>query len=329
MQVQPDDFQVLHTIARYYVLTREQIQQICFPKQASGRGTRKRLLRLRNAGFIKKHSVPVALPMSNSAAPVYYPTQNGSEALASFFDDECWLATNTRSPRADRLSHWIAINSTRLVIEQAVAAQDVVKLDGWITEWEVINKNARPPHQFVLHSQLSETPPLSCSPDAAFVLSVRGFRKVFYLEQDQGTSSPKQVASRKAKGYAEAANILLHRTHFPTTNAERFSVLVVTPSQYRCRAIGEAVSRQLRSDIWLMACQKDLTIESFLNEPIIYSPDGTLAPLIKSKTTLDVTVSQAATVTNDTENSATTTTPLSHHHSAVNSLRSGTEAADD
>ena len=88
MQVQPDDFQVLRTVAQYYVLTREQIQRICFPAQASGRSTRKRLLRLRNAGFIAKHSVPVALPTSNSAAPVYYPTIAGAQALASFFDDD-------------------------------------------------------------------------------------------------------------------------------------------------------------------------------------------------------------------------------------------------
>ena len=117
MQVQPDDFNVRATIARYYLLTRDQIQSICFPGQTSGRSTRRRLLRLRNAGYLTKHRVPVALPETNGAAPVYYVTKTGAEALASYFEDERFLATNTKHPRADRLSHWVAINQTRLLLE--------------------------------------------------------------------------------------------------------------------------------------------------------------------------------------------------------------------
>ena len=72
MPVQPDDFKALAAVAKYYVLTREQIQSICWPDQTSGRATRKRLLRLLNSGFLSRHSVPVALPEIGGAAPVYY-----------------------------------------------------------------------------------------------------------------------------------------------------------------------------------------------------------------------------------------------------------------
>ena len=202
MPVQPDDFQVLAAIARHYLLTREQIQSICFPEQSSGRATRRRLLRLRDAGYLTRHRVPVALPDTNGAAPVYYVTKSGAEALAAFFDDDRFLTTNTRHPRADRLSHWVAINQTRLLLERAIAAQSCVELGGWFTEWETVNKDAATTEQFVLHTQLSENPPLSCSPDAAFLLTVNGVSKVFYLEQDLGTSSPTQIAARKTNGYA-------------------------------------------------------------------------------------------------------------------------------
>lgn len=281
MQVQPDDFTVLAAIARYYLLTREQIQSLCFPDQASGRATRRRLLRLRNAGYLTRHSVPVALPETNGAAPVYYTTKSGVEALASFFDDDRFLATNTRHPRADRLSHWVAINNTRLLLERAIAAQSDVELGGWFTEWETINKDAAEKDQFVLHTQLSETPPLSCSPDAAFLLTVSGASKVFYLEQDLGTSSPTQIAARKTKGYAAMLDRELHRRHFPETTIGRFSILMVTNSAHRCRAIAEALRKRPHPEAWLLINQKELTAESILHSPIVYDTQAVTGPLVK------------------------------------------------
>jgi len=281
MQVQPDDFKVLATIARYYLLTRDQIQSICFPGQTSGRSTRRRLLRLRDAGYLTKHRVPVALPETNGAAPVYYVTKSGAEALASYFEDERFRATNTRHPRADRLSHWTAINQTRLLLERAIAAQSHVQLSGWFTEWETVNKDAAAKDQFVLHTQLSEEPPLSCSPDAAFMLTVGGASKVFYLEQDLGTSSPTQIAARKTKGYASMLQRELHRKHFPETTVSRFSVLVVTNSAYRCKAIGEALRKKPNPEAWLLINQKELTVDSFLHSSIVYDTRGELGPLVK------------------------------------------------
>lgn len=281
MPLQPDDFKALAAIAKRYVLTRDQIHRICFDASLSGRAIRKRLQRLRTAGYLTKHSVPVALPETNGAAPVYYMTKTGCIALASYFDDERFIATNCRTPRADRLAHWIAINDTRIVIEQAIAMQSEVKLDGWITEWEVINKDASLTNQFALHTQLSTEPPLSCSPDAAFVLSVRDVRKVFYLEQDQGTSSPKQIAVRKSKGYAGLAGRQLHKKHFPDSNFDRFSVVVVTNSDYRCTATAQSMKKQLRPDLWLYINKRKLTPATFLHEPIVLNPAGELGPLIK------------------------------------------------
>lgn len=287
MQVQPDDFNVLATIARYYLLTRDQIQSICFPGQTSGRSTRRRLLRLREANYLTKHRVPVALPDTNGAAPVYYVTKSGTEALASYFEDERFLATNTKHPRADRLSHWIAINQTRLLLERAIAAQSYVELGGWVTEWETVNKDAVETDQFVLHTQLSENPPLSCSPDAAFLLTVNGVSKVFYLEQDLGTSSPTQIAARKTKGYAAMLDRELHRKHFPETTLGRFSVLVVTNSAYRCKAIGEALQKRPHPEAWLLINQKELTVGSFLHSPIVYDTQAVPGPLVKPAIPVD------------------------------------------
>ncbi len=201
MPVTSHDIQLLATLARYYVLTREQLQRICFPEHASGRTTRKRLCKLQRGGFLQKHRMPVAFPGTASAAPVYYLTRKGAELLASWFDDAAYLATNTRQPRGDRLNHWIATNETRLTIEAAIARQSAVGLARFINEWETCNKDDAAKLHFSLHTQLSEQPPLSCSPDAGFLLTLGDTSKVYYLEQDLGTSSPKQIAARKTKGY--------------------------------------------------------------------------------------------------------------------------------
>lgn len=283
MQVQPDDFKALAAVARYYVLTREQIHSLCFPAQNTGRATRRRLLRLRNSGYLTRHSVPVTLPHTNGAAPAYYATKKGAQALASFFDDDRFLATNTKHPRADRLAHWIAINRTRLIVEQAVAAASDVSLDGWFTEWETVNRDAAPQDQFVIHTQISERPPLSCSPDAAFMLTTRGYSKVFYLEQDRSTSSPSQIAMRKTKGYEAMLNRQLHRNHFPGTNVDRFSILVVTTTTQRCRAIGQALRNRPHPEAWLCIDQHQLDPESFLHGDIVFDAQGQIGPLIKPK----------------------------------------------
>ncbi len=175
------DMSVLKTVARYYVLTREQIQRLCCAEHASGRGTRKRLARLGQAGYIVKHRMQITLPGMNGAAPAYYPTKKGAEVLASYFEDDSFLATNTKHPRADRLAHWIAINDTRMLVEAAAELTDGVTLSNGPPNGTRSTKTPRRPIQFCLHTQLTENPPLSCSPDAGFLIEFKGKRKVFLL----------------------------------------------------------------------------------------------------------------------------------------------------
>ena len=48
----PRDVTVIEILARYYVLTREQIQRRCFPDDPHGRVTRRRLQALVADGFV-------------------------------------------------------------------------------------------------------------------------------------------------------------------------------------------------------------------------------------------------------------------------------------
>ena len=289
------DMTVLKTISTLYVATREQVQRVCCADHASGRGTRKRLSRLGKAGYIVKHRVPVALPGTNGAAPVYYPTKKGAEALASYFDDERFLATNTKHPRADRLSHWIACNNTRITVEKAVQHVDQVELVQWINEWETVNKDDAKSDQFCLHTQLVDKPPLSCSPDAGFLIRFQDQQLVYYLEQDRATSSPKQVASRKHRGYAELSRQQGHRKHFPETSVPFFRVLFVTPSESRAKRTQEEMQSRTGKELWLMMNEKALNETNFLTGDLAIDHAGETGPLLmlpKPETSPPLTVEQ-------------------------------------
>ena len=295
------DMAVLKTVARYYVLTREQIQRLCCAEHASGRGTRKRLLRLAKAGLIIKHRMQITLPGMNGAAPAYYPTKKAAETLASFFGDDRFLATNTKHPRADRLSHWIAINNTRMLVEASAEATEGLTLIQWHTEWETINKDDAKSNQFCLHTQLTEKPPLSCSPDAGFLIEFNGKRKIYYLEEDRGTSSPRQIAARKSKGYDQLCKLNGHKKHFPSTTFDDFRVLLVTTNDYRAKKTVEEMKDKPGKELWLMINQKNLTATNFFSGDVGIDHQSEIGPLIRACSP-DLDVSKAiAAATNPTE----------------------------
>jgi hypothetical protein len=178
------------------------------------------------------------------------------------------------------LAHWIAINDTRMLIEQAVEKLPVIKLVQWITEWETINKDASTTDQFCLHIQLNENPPLSCSPDAGFLIEYQNQRMVYYLEKDLGTSGPKQIAARKSKGYAELSRRELHRKHFPATTRSNFRVLFVTTADSRAKAVHQELKNRPGRDLWLTINEKNITADNFFTGAIAIDQQGESGPLL-------------------------------------------------
>jgi hypothetical protein len=104
---------------------------------------------------------------------------------------------------------------------------------------------------------------------------------VFYLEQDLGTSSPKQTAARKTKGYAELAARQEHRRHFPATTLDTFGVLCITTNAYRCEQLAKQIATRPRPDLWLFIDRRELSAESFLSGPITWNHQLERGPLVK------------------------------------------------
>lgn len=277
------DTDILRSSARYYVMKRPQIQQLHFPDDMTGRATRRRLQVLVSAGFLNRTRAPLYNADGGSPWPAYYPSRAGLELLAEHFDDERFLGVSCRSPEPFHLHHFLAVTETHLALDQAIAAQSTVSLEGWLNEFDVVNpQETAPERRYRLYTLLKESPRLICVPDAAFLLEFGQFRKVFYLEQDRATTGVRQLAARKTPGYAELARRGWHVRHFPQATIDSFTVLLITPTARRRDALRKALAEKSGANLWKFAAQPDVTPDAFLFQPIFYPCVGDPVPLVRT-----------------------------------------------
>ena len=277
------DVEILRAIARYRVVSRAQIQRLCFPNSQTGRATRRRLQALVRAGFINRTRTPIFNPHGGTAWPAYYPSKQGIEFLTEHFDDDGFLAIPARSPEPFHLLHWLAVADTHIVLDHAIARQSAVQLEGWISEQDIVNpEETQPERRYRLYTLLRERPRLVCVPDAAFLLEMGQHRKVFYLEQDRATTGVRQVAARKTPGYAELFKRNFYTRHFPQATVPGFSVLFIAPTARRRDTLRRAIKDKPGADLWKFAAQSDLTPESFLHDRVFFPCEGDPVPLVKT-----------------------------------------------
>jgi hypothetical protein len=277
------DFAILSSLVRYYVLSRSQIQRLCFPQDKEGRITRRRLQSLLDHKLINRHPVPIDLLSHGSTGPAYFPARLGIEYVAAQLKDERILGVACQQPQAHHLRHWLAVTETHLVLDAALSQQTAVECRGWFNEWDLVNPQVREPEQrYRIFSLLREAPRLVCAPDAAFLLSITGISKVFYLEQDRETAGARQVAASKGPGYAMLAETKLHRRHFPDALLDSFSVLMIVPSASRRDVLRKAFHGKPGAELWKFIALTDLSTETFLHAPIVYPCEGEPRPLVKT-----------------------------------------------
>ena len=280
MKLPPNDVRILDAIARYYALSAAMIHRICFPNRKDQRHTRRRLTEMTRQKLVRRSPVNVAFSTGNSG-PAYTPTPTGCDALATYYNDDTWLATWTRAPRLDRLYHWLDVSWTHSVIHRACEQQDGVEMVQWINEWQPTLDADGNSGGFILHTQFRDSPPLSCSPDAAFLLDIGGRRKVVYVEVDRGTSGAKRIAASKMPGYDELLLTQTHRKHFPATTFDNFVVMLVTiDGNHRDRIQREIAKKtDLHPETWLLASREEFTPESALFGDIYVDHTGSVGPL--------------------------------------------------
>lgn len=275
------DTQLLLSLARYYTLTRAQINRLHFPEDRNGRLTRRRLQLLVDAKLIHRTNMQVVNPAQGAPAPVYYPSREGCAFVAQEFGPDavrgaCWQLPNWQS-----LYHIVQVADTHILFDQSVARYPGVCIPEWYSESSILNPEEQlREKRYTLYTRLTER--IVCVPDAGLILEKAGHRKVFYLEQDRDTTqNAERVAARKHAGYQLLAERSGHRKHFPSATVRDFSVLMVAPSMRRRDALRRAFSRTSGSALWRFASLSELTAETLLMRPMWHACDGTVAPLLK------------------------------------------------
>ena len=284
MLITPRDIDILKALVHYYVMSRPQIQSLFFPDDETGRATRRRMLMLISEHLVNRQKMLHAQPDGGSPACCYYPSAKGCAFLADETGDDHYRIAPTQSPNPFHIQHWLAITDTHIKLDTALKGQDL-SVASWINEWDIVNKDEyEPERRFQLFTLIRESPRLVCAPDAAFLLSYRNHRKVYYLEQDRATSGIQQVANAKTRGYAVMAEIGLHHfRHFPDTTIDTFTVMMVAPTPRRRDSLRAAIAAKQGAALWKFAAASELKPETFLYEPIWYPCQGDPTALVTRK----------------------------------------------
>ena len=202
--------------------------------------------------------------------------------LSEYTGEDRYLLTPTRCPQPHHVRHWLAVTDTHMKLDAAVDGQTAVELGAFINEWDVVNQDETDPQKrFRLYTLLSRSPKLVCAPDAAFLLSTAGHRKVFYLEQDRGTSGARQVAAAKIKGYRELAARAGHASHFPEATVATFTVLCVAHNHRRRDALTRAFRGLDGAGLWKFASATELSKDTFFFAPVWHATEGDPLPLVR------------------------------------------------
>lgn len=279
------DFDVLVSVVKFYTLTRAQISRLHFPTDDGGRMTRKRTQHLVDLGLVAKTKMQVTNPDMGfgQPAPVFFPTANGVALVAERTGDDAWRTASCQSPNWTHLYHYCEIADQHILIDRAAAAVPGLTIATWYGEYSVLNPDESAPHKrFTLFSLLTEQPRLICKPDAAFLLDMAGFRKIYYLETDRDTTkSADRVAAQKCGGYAGLLAHRGHARHFPAANVDGFTVLVVAPTDKRRDALRKAFAEHPGTNLYKFAARPELTPENLFRGPVWRNGAGEVVALLK------------------------------------------------
>lgn len=101
-----------------------------------------------------------------------------------------------------------------------------------------------------------------------------------YLEQDRNTSGVRSIAASKTSGYAELHSLGQHKRHFPESNVDTFTVLMVTTHPTRRNRLAEAMAEKPGAAFWKFAVLDDITPDKFPFEPVFFNCKGEPKPLV-------------------------------------------------
>ncbi len=237
------DMQVPELLEDYRMLTTSQLQRLLYP---SLQKAQTRLLRLYQAGQVKRFSYPVLLREGGKGEYVYHLKKRSNTTLTA-------------------LRHMLQLNDVRIAFELACGKSDEINLVEFIPEYRGKYRDDGRPGRAVedsvaVRGGFGQNAILI--PDAVVCLenATTAKRALFFLEVDLG--SEKLVAEGRGK-YSVIKKMLLYREYLNNRGFERYSDLfrfrfkgfrvltVMNNSQRIQRLRRELTQRGIKRFVWL------------------------------------------------------------------------------
>lgn len=247
IQLTVGDVEVFRWLWMLRVLTLEQIRRLRYFQPETGRlssldNVRKRLARLAQNGYLK------ADRLRASGERIYFPTAKALGPLREHFGIEQRRLYQPRgSDTLEQLLHPLMVSECAVRMVESVRETEAKLLPLGPLDIPFYHTHAvadagkrRHVERYVSHEDLfipGSPQPLRIRPDLVFGLAVGSARRLFFLEADRGTESPKELA-QKLLGYAHYLEALDPES--PTRylwqrygQVQDFRVLVVTTTERR------------------------------------------------------------------------------------------------
>lgn len=271
----PRDRKILELTSKVTIASRRQYQWFHEGNQKD-RQMRRSCERLSRRGLLRRSSPVYVDPLSNSAAYVYSSTENGLHVLAEQLGDPSVLLSPHSPPETTLVRHEILVTEIQLTLMKAVEAVTDVELLRPLRRGHIINPDEQDETKHRTFTfDLSNGKPLFCEPDFAFELKYHSARVGFCMELETGSNGAKRKIARCHQGYAALADETQQRfvELFPEVTKGPFIILAVAPTPGYRDAMRKAITDKPTAHLWRFAAFRDLSLQSFLFEPIWYRHD--------------------------------------------------------
>lgn len=242
------DMQVPGLLEEYKLLTTSQVQQLVYPTLQKAQT---RLLRLFQAGEVKRFAYPVLLREGGKGEYVYHLKRGPKTVLTA-------------------VQHMLGLNDLRIAFEQACGSSDGIKLVEFIPEYKGVRRlDGRPGRAVEDSVAVREGVGTEgiLIPDAVICLgnTATGKQALFFLELDLGTE---KLVSLGRGHYSLLKKMLLYREYLNTSGFERyndmfkyefkgFRVLTIMNNASRIRRLrAELTQRDIRKFVWFAVADK-------------------------------------------------------------------------
>jgi hypothetical protein len=271
MNLPPKRIEIMKLLHRYPILRAGQIRDRLLPKD-DGANTRAHLRKCVAAEPVRKYQPRIVDPLSGSVAPpVYTLTCKGGSVLAALTGEPRFLIKAEPSFSSwMSVNHWCSLSALAMILDDAFAGKDYVRLTAMHFEHEVVDAGAKEPSKrYLLHTTVAER--LYFCPDLAIETEARGYRRAWFIEYETGSDTPARVAAKKHKGVAGLVAAGAFKKAFPA--ARDFRVIAFCPNAAWRDLLREEFNGKPGAAQWLFCATPMVKKDTWLHEPLLYTVD--------------------------------------------------------